>query len=314
MRQAGQFPLPFTSNRRLSGGTAGTYLVGSMFTAAYARKAARLAASCEKFGLPYEFHEVPTIHHSISPSGTDDLAYTKPNFIRQLIAAHGKPVLYVDADCEFAGHPVMIADLAAKKCDFAVYNWCADECTDQFVPVQIPLKSGESMSKNRYYRFAGGAFDVFSRDQLVCSGLVQFYGDSYAGRAMLRLWHRTIAAFPGCADDGALAFAFNNLTRRTLLWWLLRWQWLPKAYARIAWWIYVRPVINHEEIPTKSDSFLAIKDLKGRRIFYLSETRPRHARGPIPRDCIIDTERRMLCKLVDNQLVPIGPLDQEIWL
>jgi hypothetical protein len=283
-----------------------------MFTASYAGKAARLAASCEKFGLSYELHEVPTVHYSISSKGTDDLAYTKPNFIRQLIAAHGKPVLYVDADCEFVDDPVAIDGLVATGCDFAVYNWCADVCTDQFVPVENSLHSGEVAPKRRYYRFLG-AFDLLSHDQLVCSGLVQFYGNSYAGRAMLRLWHRTIGTFPGCADDAALAFTFNNLTRRMPLRWMLRSQWLPKSYARIAWWIYVKPIINHEDIPTKS-SVVAINDPKGRKVFYLSKTEPHDARGPFPRDCIIDTERRILCRIVDNQLVEIGPCNQDLWL
>ena len=308
-----RFPLPFKSNNRLNGDGRRGFLVASMFTASYAGKAARLAASCEKFGIPYELHEVPTIHRSISSKGTDDLAYTKPNFIRQLIAAHGKPVLYVDADCEFVDDPVVIDGLVAKRCDFAVYNWCADDCTDQFVPVEIGRSPGEVAPKRRYYRFLG-ALDFFSRDQLVCSGLVQFYGNSYAGRGMLRLWHRTIAAFPDSADDGALAFTFNNLTRRMPLRWMLRPQWLPKAYARIAWWIYVKPVINHEDIPTKSNSMVPINDPKGRRVFYRSEIKPHEPRGPLPRDCIIDTEQRMLCRLVDNQVVAIGPCNQDLWL
>lgn len=133
MRRAAQFPLPFKSNRSLTGGRGGAYLVGSMFTASYSQKAARLAASCEKFGLSFEIHEVPTIHRSISPAGTDDLSYTKPNFIRHLIASHRKPVLYVDADCEFVADPVAISCLVDERCDFAVYNWCADDCTDQFL-------------------------------------------------------------------------------------------------------------------------------------------------------------------------------------
>lgn len=33
-----------------------------------------------------------------------------------------------------------------------------------------------------------------------------------------------------------------------------------------------------------------------------------------PRDCIIDTEQNMVCKLVDNQLVPIEAADLEFWI
>jgi hypothetical protein len=35
----------------MTGGKAGSYVAGAMFTADYVEKAARLAASCEKFGL-----------------------------------------------------------------------------------------------------------------------------------------------------------------------------------------------------------------------------------------------------------------------
>ena len=46
------FPLPFKSLRTISGGKEGLFVIGAMFTAAYSNKTERLAASCEKFGLP----------------------------------------------------------------------------------------------------------------------------------------------------------------------------------------------------------------------------------------------------------------------
>jgi len=72
-----EFPLPFESLRSIRGGKQRSYVIGAMFTAAYAHKAERLAASCERFELPYVIHEVPAVHSSISHRGTDDLAYTK---------------------------------------------------------------------------------------------------------------------------------------------------------------------------------------------------------------------------------------------
>src|SRR5688572_17413831 len=99
------FPLPFNSVRQISGGREGRYVVGAMFTASYAEKAERLAASCERFGLQYAIHEVQVIHRSIYILGADDLAYTKANFIHHLLVTHGKPVLYLDADCEFVAEP-----------------------------------------------------------------------------------------------------------------------------------------------------------------------------------------------------------------
>src|SRR5690242_12526579 len=121
-----RFPIPFKSLRVIRGGKEGPYVVGSLFTASYAAKADRLIASCEKYGLPYTVHEVPTVHASISEKGTDDIGYTKPNFIRKLLAEHKRPILFVDADCEFMAEPTLINEYVRTGCDFAVYNYCAD--------------------------------------------------------------------------------------------------------------------------------------------------------------------------------------------
>ena len=313
MNKANTFPIPFKSLRTIGGGKEGSYVIAAMFTAAYSAKAERLAASCEQFGLPYVIHEVPMVHRSVSGRGTDDLSYTKPNFIRCLLAAHKKPVLYLDADCEFVSQPELIDQLVRTRCDFAIYNWCADEYTDCFVPIELSLSANEPPIKNRFYRFEG-SIDLFANRQLVCNGLVQFYGNSVAARALLSRWHRTIATFPGCPDDAALAFTFNNLTKRSWLAWLLKVQWLPKSYARISWWIYAKPIINHADLPGRSTSFTKINDPRGRKQFYQSQMEHREPVRLLPRDCIIDTEQHMACKLVDGRLVPIGPTDQTFWL
>jgi hypothetical protein len=126
-------------------------------------------------------------------------------------------------------------------------------------------------------------------------------------------WHRTIAAFPRCADDEALDFTFNNLTRRSWLWWLLKTRWLSKSYARISHWIYAEPIINHPDDLTEPSCFIPIADPKGRKSFYRSLMKRRNPESLFPRDCIIDTEQRMVCKLVDGRLVAIGPTDQNFW-
>ncbi|HET7085172.1 MAG TPA: hypothetical protein VFI23_10410 [Rhizomicrobium sp.] len=297
--------------RIIRGGKERSYVVGAMFTAAYSDKAERLAASCDRLGLPYMIYEVPTVHQSVSARGSDDLSYTKPNIIRRLLAECNKPVLYLDVDCEIMSEPTLIDDFARTGCDFAIYNWCADEHTDCFIPVALSPGENQPPVRNRFYRFEGSV-DLFSKRQMVCNGLVQFYGNSIAGRALLSRWHRTIAAFPGCTDDGALAFTFNNLTRLSWLSWVLKVRWLPKSYARIAWWIYAKPVINHADLPSKSTR-TAIKDPRGRKQYYGSLMEHRTPTALFPRDCIIDTEQSMLYRLVEGQLVSIGPANQTFW-
>jgi hypothetical protein len=315
MNGANTFPIPFESLRIMSGGKDGLYVIGAMCTAAYSEKAERLAASCEKFGLPYVIHVVPTVHRSISRRGTENLSYTKPNFIRHLLTVHKKPVLYLDADCEFVSQPDLIGQLVRSGCDFAIYNGCADECTDRFVPIELSLHADEPPIRNRFYRFAG-SIGLYTNSQLFAYGLVQFYGNSVAARALLSRWHRTIATFPGCADDACLNFVFNNLTTRSWLLWLLKVQWLPKSYARISWWIYAKPIINHADRPSSGgglkSSFIRIKDPRGRKEFY--RTRMERRNAVFTRDSIIDTEQHMVCKLVDGELVAIEPTDQNFWL
>jgi hypothetical protein len=312
-RMASNFPLPFKSLRTITGCADGAYVIGAMFTAAYADKAERLAASCEKFKLPYVLYEVPTVHYSISRRGTDDLSYTKPNFIRHLLAAHKKPVLYLDADCEFVSQPELIDELAKSCCDFAIYNWYADEYTDSFVPIGLRLSPDEAPIRKRFYRFAGSV-DWYTNSQLNCSGLVQFYRNSVAAHALLSRWHHTIASFPDCEDDRALSFTFNNIAKYSWLRWLLNVRWLPKSYARISTWIYAEPIINHADSPAGPSGFREIRDAKGRKFSYHSLMEWRKPALLFPRDCIIDTEQRMVCKLVDGQLIPIEPTDQTFWL
>jgi chitin disaccharide deacetylase len=303
----------FKSLRTIRGGKDGSYVIGAMFTAPYSDKAERLAASCEKFGLQYVIHEVPTVHRSISNRGTEDLSYTKANFIRHLLAAHEKPVLYLDVDCEFVSQPDLIEELVSSGCDFAIYNTLAEEYeADRFFPIEVSPRPAEPPIRNRFYRWSGFV-PWYANNQLICCGLVQFYRNSLAARELLSRWHKTIATFLGCADDACLDFVFNNLRRRSWLYWLLKVRWLPKPYARISWWIYAKPVINNPHLPGGGNDFREIADSKGRKRFYPSRMKLKTA-TLFPRDCIIDTEQHMVCRLVDGQLVPVEPIDQSFWL
>jgi hypothetical protein len=302
-------PLPFHSLRKIGNGRQGSYIVGAMFTPNYAHKVARLAASCEKFGLPYVMHEVAAVHRSISSHGTPDPAYTKANFIHHLLSEHQKPVLYVDADCEIVSPPELIESLVKSGNDFAIYNWLSDEHTDAFAPVEISISNGTPV-KNRFYAFTH-RIEYFSTDQLMCSGMVQFYANSEPARFLLLEWLRVINSFPGCADDECLDFACNNMEPSQNG---ISVRWLPKAYARYSWWIYAKPVINHPDFPNDNNNFIPIADPAGRKRFYPARAKKRNEVRLFPTDCIIDTRDRLVCEMVGNQLVVISPTDQNFWL
>jgi hypothetical protein len=288
------------------------YIVCAMFTASYAEKANRLAASCAKFSLPYELHEVPTVHRSMSTRGCDDLGFTKANFVHHLLSTHKRPVLYLDADVEFTAQPDLITELVRDRCDFAIYNWLADQYTDRFYPIDHKLGDPRP-ARARFFRYTG-TVDSYSTTQLFCSGATQFYGNSRAARALLSSWHQTLPAFPGSVDDHCLDFTYNNLIKRSWLSWSLKSQWLPKAYARYAFWIYAEPIINHRDFPASVSDFIPIKDPGGRRRYYQSQMEKKKPDYLLPRDCIIDTQEHMLCKLVDGKLVPIGKTPHQFWV
>jgi hypothetical protein len=307
------FPLPFKSLRTIKGGSGKPFIVGAMFTAGYFQQAERLAASCEKFGLPFELHEVPSVHASISMRGSGDPSFTKANFVHHLLTTHKKAVLYLDADCEFTAQPDMVTELVQSSCDFAIYNWFSDKYTDMFKPVEI-LADDSTLIKGRYFRFAGSV-DWYTETQLMCSGLTQFYRNSRAARSLLRKWHKTIMDYPGCADDQCLDFAYNNLGKFSWRCWFLKARWLPKAYARMAFWIYANPVINHPEYPTQNDQFIRIKDPSGRRKQFYWPLIPKLQVTPlIPRDRIVDAKERLLCKVVDGRVIPAESTEQEFWI
>jgi len=309
MSSAEGFPLAFESIRSFRGGGEGFYIVAAMFTPGYTEKAKRLAASCEKFGLAFVMHEVSSVHRSISARGTLAPSFTKANFIHHVLSRHGKPVLYVDADCEFVAEPKRLDPLVSAGYDFAIYNWLADEHTDAFAPVAISISGGPPI-KNRFYAFTH-CVEHYATDQLICSGPVQFYAHSDAAKMLLAEWHRNIVTFPGCADDACLDFTFNNLGPRASS---LKTRWLPKAYARYPWWIYVKPVISHPESPAEETfNFIPIKDPAGRLRFYPEKTEKRNVVRLFPRDCVIDIEEQVVCLLVGNQLAIISPTDQNFW-
>jgi hypothetical protein len=304
------FPLPFRPLAGLRGGKNASYVIVGMFTGHYRAGAERLAASCERFGLAYELHEVPMVHRSISVRGTDDLSFTKANFIAHMLAAHAKPVLYIDADCEILSPPTLIDELVQSGHDFAIYNWCAGAANEMYLPIELG-GDGAPQTGKRYYR-AGGVPQQ-SDEQLLCSGCVQFYRPTFAARALLKKWHQAIASMAGCADDMVLDFTFNNLSRWSLLGFFLRPAWLPKAYARIAWWIHDQPVINHPDFPSPISEFKPVTHATRKRV-YDSLMRKRREKGRYPPGCIIDTQEKLICRLVDGQPVRVGEIKETLWL
>jgi hypothetical protein len=303
------FPLPFRPARTIEGtgrGGTGTFLVAAMFTRGYADFAGRLQASCEAFGLPYQLHEVASVHTSISAKGSPDAEFTKPNYIRNLLALHRKPILYVDADCEFRAYPALIDELLAAGTSFAVYNWLADPDNDTFYPVDVRV--GGVVIQDRYFVHSHRV-SAYAPDQLTCSGCTQLYDTSAAAAALLARWHETIVAHPQAPDDQCLGHAFNNGGSALPG---LRRSWLPKAYARYCWWIFARPVIDHPQFPALGGNWKMIPDEGPVRPVYLEGCAHRPSR--FPKGAVVDVQARLLYQHAGGKLTRIGALHDECWI
>lgn len=288
------------------------FLVAAMYTDGYAAKAERLRRSCERFGLELELRRVPTVHRSISKAGSADLRYTKPRFILDALGRRRGPVLYVDADCEFRKAPGLIGELLADGVDFAIYNWAADRDSDAYVPAPVVLGASDGVAGSgpRFFRFAH-RFEYYDPSQLLCSGAVQLYADTRAARALLGAWQGTIEAFPGAADDYCLCYAYNNRDAGLAD---LHPYWLPKAYARYAWWIDVEPVIDHPQYAADATHFTPIQGPGGRRPFY-EERAERIAEAPrIPPGCIIDVHAKRLLTIEEKRIAREEPVESEFWI
>jgi hypothetical protein len=79
-------------------------------------------------------------------------------------------------------------------------------------------------------------------------------------------------------------------------------------------WIYAEPVINHPDVPETVSRFPRIRCSRGRKRFYPSMAEKRNGHLLLPRDCIIDTKERTLCKLIDGKPVPFEKVPLQFWV
>jgi hypothetical protein len=310
------FPLAIPGLRALSAphteATAAGYVVGAMMTPSHARFGERLAASCRAHSLPLALYEVPVIHRSINPRGSEDVRYTKPNFVRFLLERHQRPVLYLDVDCVIAERPARINELLAARVDFAIFNWLAEEHTEAYVRADITRGEGlrPGTRFDQLYRFSH-SIDWMCPTQLLASGAVQWYSNSSAAKELLSLWQAVIERSPRSADDKCLDFAFNHYPASSPT---LTAAWLDKAYARYAWWIYQRPVIDHPEFPSLGQGFEPLPALDGKPRIDLAKVRQQHASYVFPKECLLDTHARLMYRLEAGAWRVVGAMVTPLWL
>jgi hypothetical protein len=286
------------------------YAVCAFFTGGdgFERYARRLAGSCRQFGLPHSLWRAPAIHNSITLRGTGDLRFTKPAFIAfQMDRLAGAGVVYLDVDTLYVAEPRFLADARATGHDFAVYNWLADPHNETYLPVTGRLSPPPGAPD--LYRFHH-RMEWRSTDQLVCSGLHQYYGPTPAARALLADWYQAIARNARAADDFCLSFAYNNPPAGRPA---LKPLWLDKACVRLPWWPHVEPVLLHPDLPALAQPFVPIDESSGRRTVYLDRCTPNGTTPVLPRDAVVDVRTGTIGRLLDGKLQPTGRYPGRFW-
>jgi len=283
-----------------------------MFTPSHAHVAERLAQSLRELSLPHALFEVPTVHRSISPKGSPDPVYAKANFISHLLSRSKGPVLYVDIDVVFRKHPDLLFAQIAAGADFAIFNWLACARTDSYAPIHLSTPGVSAQAQPRFFRYSHQIAGL-SNDQLICSGAVAAWANTPAAQCLLADWFSTVVGHPGTEDDKCLDFAFNNPSQpadRSAL----HTFWLPKNFARYAFWIFDEPIIDHPDFPYSGGGWSEIKDPNGRQRVYLHRLAAAQEHFAFPRDCILDTQTRLIHRFQNQKLTPVGRIDLPLWL
>jgi hypothetical protein len=288
------------------------FIVCALFTPGkpkYYQYVDRLAASCEKYGLPYSIYEVPGVHTSINLDGTDNLTFTKANFIAHNMERFtDKNLLYVDADIFFTDYPKIIVEISNARFDIAIYNWLNDEHNEAYMPIMKEVE-GKALFSEFYVYSHHIAY--YSDNQMICSGGVQFYRNSSSVRQLLDAWQEVIAQNPCSADDECLDYAYNNFDYDFKK---LKPAWLDKSYLRLPWWPHVKPVILHPGLPIAGKGRNPLPERNNKKRFYPEHCRKKSIPLYFPSDYVIDTERRLLLKIQNSQVIDVQEIQQEFWI
>lgn len=283
------------------------FVVCAMFTESYKEKALRLAQSLDILNMSHALYEIPHVHSSTSPKGSNNADYAKANFILHVLEKTQRPVLYIDADCVVLKPLDLIKKISAESYDFAIFNWLSSERNDAYLPYPVDLEGSEF---KRYYGFSH-QIDVTSGTQLICSGAVQFWGQTAAAKHLLRTWLDTVQRNPFSEDDKSLDFAFNN---KSILHAALKPFWLPKSHVRYPFWIFDEPTISHPDFPFVGTDWEEISDSAGRqRLYSENGTRKTHSLY-LPPGSFLDTQTGDILNQAGSGFANAGKISMKYWL
>ena len=156
------------------------------------------------------------------------------------------------------------------------------------------------------------SIDYISNDQLIVSGAVQYWGKSDNSKKLLEKWHTKILENEGTPDDHCLDFSFNNLDVENNL--DIKKFWLPKSYARYAWWIFDKPIINHPQFPYNGSSVVQIKEEHGMKRFYVEKMTLKKPKRMLNENEIFNCNDKKVYSIRDGSLVFERVIDSPLWI
>jgi hypothetical protein len=280
------------------------YIAIGMFTANLQSRAQLLSDSLKRFSISHHLHQVPHIHRGISSKGLIDSEFSKPNLIQAALNYHKLPVLYIDIDCVISSYPFLIDRLVSHGHELAIFNWFSSEQNDAYTAL-----SKQGFDNHRYFGFSH-SLPYFDDNQLRCSGAVQFWANTPKARELLIKWQSVIYANPFAADDYCLDFAFNNTATLQKP----KHVWLPKSYARYAFWIFEKPVINHPDFPATIDAVIEPTQSNDEKIFYLERLKPKFSYNYLQQNEYLDIKENIILIIEGEKVTPLRKNTMQFWI
>tara|TARA_B100001093_G_scaffold219723_1_gene210697 strand:- start:176 stop:886 length:711 start_codon:yes stop_codon:yes gene_type:complete len=222
------------------------------------------------------------------------------------------PLLYVDSDIVFKKKPELIFSFTEKKIDFAIYNFIEDTDNEGYLPLKINIKQNDKLVPKEFFVTKVSVPLLNSKNyekQMLTAGAVAYFSNTKVAIDLLKRWLENIKRFPRAVDDQTLDYTFNiDLNEKKKL----NIYWLPKNYCRYNFWIFTDPIINHPDELTyrPEDNFDDITGIKR----YIRKNILKRINAKIDKTHLIDIEKKLILKIVNNKIEIVKKFSNEIFL
>jgi hypothetical protein len=268
-------------------------------TEEYLGRAKKLKESGLLHGIDIEVIKIDTIHRSISPKGNASSGNYKAALISEKIRETGLPVLWLDSDLVIEGSLHFFDAILREGADLAIYNWFADETNAALKPLLFKNFMGSTVQSDRYFEHSHEICFKSSK-QLLCSGAVQLWANSYRSLRLLEEWGGLAKKHPRCQDDHLLDASFNYSNEVPKL------HSLSKTHCRYAFWPHIKPTINHPDYPHSGGDWEDTAMALNKQRFKISKTTVRPSNRMVPDGMVWD---QLTFSLRSRDLTQDEPLD-----